>query len=862
MTVILPPPARPDGEHAAPVPPDAGHVAPALADGERAAHALADGEVGDLRIDRVSGLPAAAADLDLVETGRLLDETAAAEEILAGLADPVSDVLYRLVPRLDHDPALRRLVLKVRRATHGDRRPGAGAEDLGRIAAELDGDDASLFRRWSAAARTRADLLGRLPAVYEEETAGAGRRLGALLAESALSTGIAHASAGLLRHVDLTDLRPGGKASRSVLSYAARAARKTSPFSTFTGVGLHGRPSTGRSVTALSQTHVFAWLQALVRDERLVTAFELEPMGALRTIDGEPRALVSAYRIGDAFAWRTDEMVDVTVYQAIIRSLAGVGRAGAAEYLIRLGGEDPFAALQRLLDAGMLRVVAPWPRGDRAPMLALAECVRRVGTEYAARTARELRELHADAVALAGQDGERRVRTLESMATRATDALGRLGVPAERTGFAVYDDAEAVADVPGLGEHVSADLRELARRMRPMIFRSHLYDMLVEIFVERYGAGGRCPDALRFCMEVSNIPDLTRRLFAAVRADARTRGRPTDRAWLPVGPSSAPPTAAVAYQVAAPTPEAAGAGGHLLVVNQFNAGSGGLVSRFRATLDGPDGLAGRLRAWVGGNFPRARPRELVISADVNGLQYSCAGAMPALTWPSETPHADPGDSVAVSELSVVHDAATGTLNLLDAQGDPVAPVYLGVVPAHMVLGPARYLMVIGDPWVLGARMACTRGPSEPVTEPVGEVERVGREGFGRVVTRRAAWRLRPESFPRPDKGESPDAYFLRADRWRRRHGIPEEVFVSLETPGISLEHGKRKPVPLSFRSPHSLHAAAGLDVTGVVAMSLAESLPGRDGHWLPGPGGRAHAAEHVSFVRWTRPPIPPRSGEG
>ncbi|GIH89452.1 lantibiotic dehydratase [Planobispora siamensis] len=814
---------------------------------------LPDIEISDMRIDRVGGLPADAADLDLTETGRLLDAVATSEAFLTELADPVSDILYRLVPALDHDPALRRLVLKVRRSTHSDKPLRVAGEDLDRIAGALQDEEARTFRRWSSAALTRTTLLERLPAGYAEETEETGRRLGALLAEPALATGIAHASADLLKHVDVGGLHPGGKAARSILSYAARAARKTSPFSTFTGIGLYGRPSGGRSNTALSQTHVFAWLQALVRDERLVTAFELEPLNAVRTIDGEPRGLASAYRMGDGFAWRTDELVDVTVYRSILQSLAGIGRAGAAEYMIRLGGEDPFAALQRLLDAGMLRVVAPWSRGDRAPLLALAESVRRVGTEYAAATARTLRELHADAVALADQDGGRRVRTLESMTERAAAGLERLGVAKDRTGFAVYDDAEAITDVPALGEHVSDDLRELAGRMRPMVFRSHLYDMLVEIFVERYGAGGRCPDALRFCMEVSNTPDLTRRLFAAIRADAQTRGRATERAWLPVSASSAPPTVAVAYQVAARSLGAVREGDHLLVVNQFNAGSGGLVSRFRNVLDGPDGLEGRLRAWVGGNFPEAQPRELVISSDVNGLQYSCTGAIPALTWPNELPLADAGDAVAVSELSVVHDAASGTLSLLDAHGTPVAPVYLGVVPAHMVLGPARYLMVLGDPWVLGARMACTRGPSEPVTEPVAEVDEVERLGFGRVVTRRAAWRLRPGDFPRPERGESPADYFLRADRWRRRHGIPEEVFVSLETPGISLEHGKRKPTLLSFRNPHSLHAAAGLPVEGVVAMSLAESLPGRDGHWLAGPGGRAHAVEHVSFIRWSRP---------
>nr|BFE86251.1 hypothetical protein GCM10020093_088520 [Planobispora longispora] len=58
---------------------------------------------------------------------------------------------------------------------------------------------------------------------------------------------------------------------------------------------------------------------------------------------------------------------------------------------------------------------------------------------------------------------------------------------------------------------------------------------------------------------------------------------------------------------------------------------------------------------------------------------------------------------------------------------------------------------------------------------------------------------------------------------------------------------------LDFRSPHSLHAVASLAVDGVVAMALAEPLPGRHGYWLPGPDGRHHAVEHVSYLRWDRP---------
>lgn len=98
---------------------------------------------------------------------------------------------------------------------------------------------------------------------------------------------------------------------------------------------------------------------------------------------------------------------------------------------------------------------------------------------------------------------------------------------------------------------------------------------------------------------------------------------------LPVGASSAPPSTSVLFQVAGHSLHDVRRGRHLIVVNQFHPGGGGLISRFRSDRGERD-LRCALREWAGALYPQAKVVEFIASCGVNDMQSACEGTFPRL----------------------------------------------------------------------------------------------------------------------------------------------------------------------------------------------------------------------------------------
>ncbi|MFI1799343.1 hypothetical protein ACH427_18615 [Streptomyces sp. NPDC020379] len=814
-------------------------------------------------LHRVNGLPVEALDVALRETSASLAAETGLEAELRSVAGPLADALHAVVPSLDGAPGVRRTVLALRRAVHNGRPYVLTGDQAREVDAVLDPEARELTRRWLDRMHRLTEARTETDAAYARETAAATERLRELLTHRGLSQGLAHAAPGLLRHLTRKPLHPHGKASRAVFGYASRAALKTSPFSRLTAVALDGGTADGRALTYISQQHVRSWLDLLCRDERLAAAFEAEPNDAVRYVAGRPYIMVPSYNPKAELAWRSDTLADASLYAPLVEEVSSWPRMRVTECLERLGGKDPFAAYVRLLDTGLLRIVTPWVNAEERPLSALARALDRLDAPEAARTAALLREVEAETHALHELSGPERLSVVDRLetVTRTTDDAALPMAP-----FAAYEDAASDIPVELPGGHVGSDLAELGRTVRPYIFRSYLYDWLVEEFVRRYGEGGRCDDVVRFLWEVAADPAHGQRLSHALMADYRAIGTPTERAWLPVGRSSAPPTTAVLYQLAAESADDVRAGRYKLVVNQYNPGMGGLVARFRKLLKadrpGETDLTEGLRTWIGDSFPEAEPLQVTLSGDVNGMHYAAAGVLPPFHWPGE-----PGSEGVAPDgapVALHHDAETGTLEMTGALGQAVAPVYLGVVPSHLVSGVARLLLCLADPWVNGSRLCCTRSPldTDPPL-PDGAVEELPGDERGRLVLGRRAWRFAPGQMPRPEPGEGAEEFFRRVHRWRTGHGMPDEVFLSLSgSPSVS-SAAVRKPLWLSFRSPHAVWAAVHhtRDLDPATSVRLAEALPGPTGHWIRDDDGMRHATEHVSLLRWDRP-RPGRENDG
>ncbi|KOU23952.1 hypothetical protein ADK52_15560 [Streptomyces sp. WM6372] len=809
-------------------------------------------------VHRINQIPVEALDLALARTTRSLHQETALEQRLGEQAGPLADALHLVIPALDDAPDVRRSALELRRAVHNHRPAKVTAAAVRALSERLDGAAGGLMDHWLEDMAELVALRAATEAHYVAETARATQRLRAVLTDHRLGQGLAHASPHLLSHLTAKPLEPSGKAARSVLGYVSRAAFKTSPFSRLTALALDGQRADGTGRTYVDQQHVRSWVDALVRDERFAEAFQVEPNRSVRQVSGRPHLLVPSYGGPDEASWRTDDLADAALYGPLLNELATWPRMTVADCLLKIAGEDPFGGFLRLLDTGWLCPVLPWEAGEAQPLPALARSLRHAAHPAARRTAELLERAQETAAGLHALPGGERVLAIGHLDARVRSVPE--GDPRPAVRYAVYEDA--VSDVPLALEAplVREDLAELGELIRPYIFRSHVYDWLRDEFVALYGAGGHCADVFAFLWAVAAAPDFDGKFFQALQRDHRSYGRPTERAWLPVSASSAPPTVAALYQIAAGSAEDIRSGRHQTVVNQYNSGVGGLVARFRGQLDAPDahdgGLTARLRHWIADLFPQAEPRQVTLSGDVNGMHHAADGVLPPLRWPGEPPRRGEASDTAAPALR--HDAVSDTLVLLDHEGRTLAPVYLGVVPQHLVPGVARLLLCLADPWVNGSRMCCTQSPVDVPPPPVeGEMERLPRTTHHRLVLGRRTWRFTPGALPRPAAGESAPVFFRRVHQWRSSHGLPDEVYLSIESssPPNGTNPAGGKPFWLSFRSPHAVWAAVHhVDrAPRATAVRLAEAHPDMSSYWLRDGLGGHRAAEHVSLLRWERP---------
>ncbi|MFH8774356.1 hypothetical protein [Streptomyces sp. NPDC017958] len=824
--------------------------------------------VATCMVHRVNQLPVESLDLDVARTVDSLRREQACADRLAELTGPLTDALHTAVPTLEDAPHIRRAALDLRRRVHNGR-PAQLSEDVLHSLCETLGDTAGhALTQWLDGMRHLTVLRERTDALYEAETERATERLRNVLSERVFAQGLAQANPHLLNYLTSKPLEPSSKAARSVLGYVSRAAVKTSPFSRLTALALDGQDVDGTGHSYVDQRHVRAWLDALARDEHFAAALHVEANQSLRPVAGRLYLLTPSYEGPADTAWRTDSLADATRHSRLIGELASWPRMTVAHALVRIGGSDPFGAFLRLLDTGWLRLVLPWSATEQRPLRTLAQSLEAVSDPVAQRTRTLLGQLEEGAAGLHLLPGDKRAGSVARLSGHIRSAPE--GDPRPAVPYAVYEDALSDVPVALTAESLQEDLAALGRLIRPYIFRSHLYDWLRDDFVARYGPGGHCPDMYEFLWAVAASPDFDRSLFRALQKDHGESGRPSERAWLPVSASSAPPTAGVLYQIAARSTDDIHRGDYRIVVNQYNSGIGGLVARFRHQLDrrvsDRGGLTHQLRTWIVELFPHAAPRQVTLSGDVNGMHRAADGVLPPLRWPAEPSHADEvSQPEAVTAMR--HCPDSDTLEFTDPAGEALAPVYLGVVPQHLIPGVARLLLCLADPWVNGSRLSCTRNPLDTSPPPADQdIELIPRKTHDRLVLGRRTWRVAPDVLPRPAKGEEPRAFFRRVHEWRSGHGLPDEVFLSVEasssSPGAA--SSQAKPLWLSFRSPHAIWAAANHvgRTKGATAVRLAEACPDRSAYWLRDSGGRHRAAEHVSLLRWERPaPEARRHGE-
>jgi hypothetical protein len=807
---------------------------------------------------------------------------------LADAAAPLGDLLHELIGANDDSASRRRLLALRRQifqgkvpgdpegaldtvaaldpdAVHplrewlaGGQRVTAGLRDLdGILDAELAGTRAELWRL-SGDPRLRAGIQIASPALDGQLVSFAGRDGGPPPAKK-------------LRRVE-----------RSVLSYLYRTACKTSPFSWFTGIGVgefasgSAADADGFEVPPSWRGHVRLNVVALTRIVDAVCA-DTGRRGDLPVVLS-PGLRQDPERVRYVRRWVTtgDDTSPVS-FDSVQDGLFYLRRSGMLDRLTALlqgGGTwrcvDLAAWLRKQTDATpercdeyltiLLRLGILQIDGFAVdvhtpdPLRHLRDFLTTLDRPWADRLSRRLAEPIDLIDTVQGGDLAARRTAMRRLEQVLADVLAGLGADTVSLPQALlYEDCRLDGDLSlADGRFPTDDLAAVEAVLPAFDLTLPHRIMFHGFFLARYGAGGRCDDLLRL---VEDFHEDLYDQYLISTADLRPYGedgtyRPEEN-WLGRPELStldkvrqefadhmreavekAPDAAEIRLDPAQlraiggglqdlfggfrPQSHLVQVAGPLVVLNQSLGGLSFPFSRFTHCFD--DDLPRRLRAQATAVAPPG-----AVFAEVTGgpvttnLNLHARLTDHVIVCPGETSLAPEDSRIPLSDLYLEHDVDTDRVVLRSTRsGREVVPVYLGyLVP--MALPQLHRTLLLLSPTSL-ATLDVWRGVPRPQD---GARPRVR---VGDVVVSRRSWSMTAAALPRRADGESDAAWFLRWQRFRRGHGLPDRMFATVHG-----GRGRPKPQYVDCASYLSVLALEALLSGDDDRVTFREMLPsGRD----------------------------------
>lgn len=447
-----------------------------------------------------------------------------------------------------------------------------------------------------------------------------------------------------------------------------------------------------------------------------------------------------------------------------------------------------------------------------------------------------------------------------------------------------------------VGRPLEASLAPLAEILPAFDHRAPFREALVGFFKARYGEGGRCDDFQRFCHEFQRdffepfskrtmrrkpfdddnrvIPqenwfkspvvaglDRARALASELLAQERVRqpGRVVrlgDEYVSAVrdaldGSDAHRQSWSFLSQVVTSDPE-----GARLVVNQAYAGQTLMFSRFLDALDeGGVGAVGRLR----GHLRDTCDGDTVLAELQGGFETTNLNIHPYLTdyeivCPGDVSRRPAEEQIHLEDLIVEHDIETGAVLLRDrCTGRRVVPVYLGFL-MPLSLPEVQQVLLCLSPMGM-AQIDLWAGTGEKVV--IDGVVHYPRVQLGDLVVHREMWKMPRGEFPLRQPAESRASHFLRVQRWREEHGIPQRVFARVDfmgdggappdEPAADAGAGSpaRKPLGVDFSSWYLISLLEQLVLRSSHRIVLTEALPDPGDTWVTDTNGQGFVSELV-----------------
>ncbi|MGH3521275.1 MAG: lantibiotic dehydratase [Mycobacterium sp.] len=836
---------------------------------------------------RVAGLPMQVLSrLRCAATIAVVDELVQLQDRLLGEGEQLSQALYDVVGAVQ-DPVVRGRLITLRRCVYQARPPRPGVLDDG-VWAALPAELAPRITGWQQRLAQRDALHARAEATVEAESIEKRWALAQAAGDDWFQQGLVLASPDL--YAELVkwlaagpEARPDERLEASLAKYLARAAAKTTPYSTFTSLAEgHWTPSGPDPVRCAGAWTRRSALEPAVRialrlRRELASWPEVKPHVRLRLNpslgpDGELLRFLSRPP--------GEEVVEVTVTPTLRRVLEVIRAAPDACYapvVAALAALDPAAGaaevaayLDHLVELGLLEAQldiadqsldhlgelcdelagCPGPRVE-----ALRELLERLRTQLT-QLAGSSRAQQRYAAA-GGIDG-----TL-----RALDA--QLDWPRRGADVAAKDAVFEDTVVAGLDYHFALpDWAGVLDDLRLLAGLTGLYDRflaprlaLAAFVADRYGPGARV-GFLDWCRAVGDearrpgadlgavlnqpwlattagldtLEQVTRlrwQVGAAVRKAPVDRAgiRRLDRRALSGLIAALPPFVQPFDSTAFYGQPMIRNGTPYFVLNNTDAGYRRAHARWQRFA---------ARAQGGAQPTPGLPADRgVVYADVatiggSNLNLRLSPAPYEITYPGGVSRRPPAEQINLSDLDVVHDVATDRLQLvrrgsdLSGRGEQVVPLHLGTLVDWALPWTYRLLMQAFGAATFGELPQRLSGLS--FLRPAQGVRRFPRLCLGNVVIARASWVVPAGEAPLRAKGEPALSHLIRVTRWLAEHGIPRQCFVRAATAfGAPASLGKdRKPCYVDFSNQVFLRVFTQLAAQPELMLVFQEVLPTND----------------------------------
>ncbi|MDQ1353312.1 MAG: hypothetical protein QG657_3618, partial [Acidobacteriota bacterium] len=289
-------------------------------------------------------------------------------------------------------------------------------------------------------------------------------------------------------------------------------------------------------------------------------------------------------------------------------------------------------------------------------------------------------------------------------------------------------------------------------------------------------------------------------------------------------------------------------------------GFGKMVSRFLHIFD--DAVTDDMRAW----------NRSLIKQDQLFLEDSDASFFNANLHPPLMPHEihmpngqhslPPENQIPITELQVKVDDTGSRLQLLHTPTQKRVYVFDLGFQGHM--GRSQLFQLL-EKFTLAEYLFCYPMVSAVnsfypagATREIRAIPRVLYED--RIVLQRRTWYIPAELLPNRQPGETDWAWFYRVNEWRRRLGIPEEVFIFVVDRYAGqgsrpLPPGKKPPRPspddykpqyISFKNPFLMELLEKAMTRVPDTLKVVEMLP--NSQQLPTLGSHRHIMEFV--IHW------------